>query len=378
MPNPFAADFDQLDCIACPIFVLEIDDVGVPRYVAFNTSAREKSGGPLSRYVGRTAMDVFPDGYGLDAYKHHCDVVHTGKRATYELDLPLAAGVHRIRTTLVPYCDPKTGHQLLYGSFVDVTMEQPHREKQDKFDALTKEMEQFVALAAHDLRAPLRNMATLAALMKEDFVDKGDGKAELLDMMENVAKKSMVLISDVLNHAGTTKIEDRRSNFDLSDLCQDIFDVLDPQQEHQFSCTFAEVSTDRTALQIALRNIIDNAIKFGGKVPLKIDIRVHSSAKGMLEVMVSDDGGGFSEAAIKFLNGGAFRVDSGYGLLGVRRMVEARGGTIRASNGTDQTGAIIQFCLPGEWLGAENGMSRKIQEWSKTPYQETRPYRRRA
>ena len=378
MPNPFAADFDQLDCIACPIFVLEIDDVGVPRFVAFNTSAREKTGNSLSHYVGRTALDVFPNAYGHAAYQHHCDVARTGKRATYELDLPFAAGIQSIRTTLVAYSDPKTGHQLLYGSFADVTMEQANREKQDSFDALTKEMEQFVALAAHDLRAPLRNMATLAALMKEDFVDKGDGKAELLDMMENVAKKSMVLISDVLSHADTTKLEDQRSTFDLSDLCQDIFDVLDPQQEHQFSCTFAEVSTDRTALQIALRNIIDNAIKFGGKVPLKIDIRVQIGAKGMLEVMVSDDGGGFSEAAIKFLNGGAFRVDSGYGLLGVRRMVEARGGTIRASNGSDQTGAIIQFCLPGEWLGTESGIGRKIEEWSKTPHQETRPYRRRA
>lgn len=378
VPNPFSADFDQLDFIASPIFVLEIDDNGVPRYVAFNAYAREQTGYPLSHYIGRPATEVFPQAYGRTAYARHCEVARTGKTMVYELDLPLAAGVRSIRTTLVPYCDPETGQQLLYGSSIDVTLEQANREKQVSFDTLTKEMEQFVALAAHDLRAPMRNMATLASLLKEDFVNHGDGKAELLDMMEDVARKSMVLISDVLSHARTTSIEEQRSKFNLNDLCQDICDVLDPQEEHQFSCTIAEVSTDRTAMQIALRNIIDNAIKFGGKIPLKIDIRVQRGAKGMLDVVISDDGGGFSEAAIKFLNGGAFRVDSGYGLLGVRRMVEARGGTITASNGPDQTGAVIRFCLPGEWLGTLKGMGRMMDEWSKDARDEDPLQRRRA
>ena len=377
-PNPFSAEFDQLDFIASPIFVLEVDDDGVPRYVAFNANAREKTGKSLSHFIGRPATEVFPQAYGRTAYARHCEVARTGKTLVYELDLPLAVGVRSIRTTLVPYCDPETGHQLLYGSSVDVTLEQANREKQVNFDTLTKEMEQFVALAAHDLRAPMRNMATLASLLKEDFVDHGDGKAELLDMMEDVAKKSMALISDVLSHARTTEIEKQRSKFSLSDLCQDISDVLDPHEEHQFSCTMAEVSTDRTTMQIALRNIIDNAIKFGGKTSLKIDIRVQRGSKGMLDVVISDDGGGFSEAAIKFLNGGAFRVDSGYGLLGVRRMVEARGGTITASNGSEKTGAVIRFCLPGEWLGTINGMGRMIDEWSKDARQEHRQHRRRA
>lgn len=378
VPNPFSADFDQLDFIASPIFVLEIDDDGVPRYVAFNAYAREQTGKSLSHYIGRPATEVYPHAYGRTAYARHCEVARSGKTMVYELDLPLAAGTHSIRTTLVPYCDPETGQQLLYGSSIDITMEQANREKQVSFDTLTKEMEQFVALAAHDLRAPMRNMTTLASLLKEDFVDLGDGKAQLLDMMEDVAKKSMVLISDVLSHARTTGIEEQRSIFDLSDLCQDICDVLDPHEQHQFSCTTAQVATDRAAMQIALRNIIDNAIKFGGKVPLKIDIRVQRGAKGMLDVVISDDGGGFSEAAIKFLNGGAFRVDSGYGLLGVRRMVEARGGTITASNDCDTSGAIIRFCLPGEWLGTSTGLGSMIDEWSKDEREDNRPHRRRA
>jgi signal transduction histidine kinase len=365
LPNPQPTEFAQLDLVNSPIFVLEVDEDGVPRYVAFNTCAREKTDKPLSYYLGRPATEVYPQAYGRTAYARHCEVARTGKTKVYELDLPLANAPHSIRTTLVPYVDPVTGRKLLYGSSIDMTAEQATRERQVSFDTLTKEMEQFIALAAHDLRAPMRNMATLASMLKEGFVDHGDGKTELLDMMEDVASKSMVLISDVLSHARSVDLGTSRTKFDLSELCQDICDVLDPHEHHQFSCTSAQVSTDRTAMQIALRNIIDNAIKYGNKTPLSIDVRVQRGTSGMLDVVISDDGHGFSGAAIKFLNGGAFRSDSGYGLLGVRRMVEARGGTITASNNLDAEGAIIRFNLPGDWLGTASGLEDLIDEWSK-------------
>jgi len=383
-PNRPAAEFEQLDHISSAIFVLEVDKKGMPRYVAFNAFALALFGKPLSHFLGRPATKVFPQAFGRSAQARHCEVAHNGKPITYDLDLPLAIGTRSMRTTLMPHRDDKTGRYLLYGCSFDISVEQAVREKQVSFDTLSKEMEQFVALAAHDLRAPMRNMAILAEMLKENFIDHGDGKLELLDMMEDVANKSMVLISDVLDHARTAHVSNSRTSFNLSALCQDICDVLDPHGKHRFTCTAAQISTDRTAMQIALRNIIDNAMKFGGKDSLHIDIKVLRGAKGMLNVVMSDDGQGFSEPAIEFLNGGAFKVDSGYGLLGVRRMVEARGGTVTASNGTasngtDGMGAIIRFCLPGKWLGATNTRGDMIEQWKQDAKADRkRPPRRRA
>ena len=42
------------------------------------------------------------------------------------------------------------------------------------------ELENFIAFAAHDLRAPFAQMESLLDLIKEDFVDMGDGKLALL------------------------------------------------------------------------------------------------------------------------------------------------------------------------------------------------------
>ena len=77
---------------------------------------------------------------------------------------------------------------------------------------------------------------------------------------------------------------------------------------------------------------------------------------------------GFAESAIRFINGGGFRVDSGYGLLGVRRMVQARGGSMSAVNSEDGTGAVIRFSLPGEWIGATNSLGDPLEDWTPMPW----------
>jgi len=53
-------------------------------------------------------------------------------------------------------------------------------------------------MAAHDLRTPMNNVKTMADMLRHDFQDMGDGKLELINMLERVAVKSTNLINDVL------------------------------------------------------------------------------------------------------------------------------------------------------------------------------------
>ena len=354
--------FSQLDHIASPIFVLEADAQGVPRYVAFNSYARSLSARPLSDYLGRTAEDVYQGAAGLTAYRRHCEVLRTREAMTYELDLPINGTVRAIRTTLQPeICD--NGACRLYGTSVDLTDTRTTSEAQMNFDTLTSEMEQFVAMAAHDLRAPMRNIGMIADMLRDGFVDRGDGKLELIDMMEEVSSKTMILISDVLAHAHAVDILHSEVKFNFAALCRDLCDVLDPCGQHRLTYTQAYIFADRTAYQIGIRNLIDNAIKHGNREQMHIDITVQRGEGNMLDVILSDNGEGFSAAALKFINGGAFRVDSGYGLLGVRRMVQARGGTMSASNAEFGQGAVIRLSLPGRWLSATNSLGDPVESW---------------
>lgn len=341
-----------LDQISAPVFVLEISAEGVPVYAAFNTHALQMSGRPLSDYIGRTAEEVYPQAFGRTAFARHCEVVARAAPVTYQVELPVGDLIRTVRTTLRPELDEKGRVLRLYGTSKDMTVEKQALEAKIQFDTLSSEMEQFVALAAHDLRAPMRHMATLADMLREDFNDMGDGKIELIDMMENIAMKSMDLISDVLSHAEIGTTGPIETVFSFPALCQDICDVIDPQSQHVITTSSATVNSDRTAMQIALRNVTENALKHGEREQLTINIAVQQGLPGMIEVTLTDNGRGFSDAALKVMNGGRFQVGSGYGLFGVKRLISARGGTLVARNLPEGHGAVVRFSLPGDLIGA--------------------------
>jgi len=353
----------SLDLVASPVFVLEPDCDGLPRYVAFNEFARSISQRPLSDYLGQTAVQVYAGAFGRTAFARHCEVVQSGTAMTYELELPINGTTRDVRTTLIPQTSDGVVKRL-YGSSIDLTGEVNTRKAQLSFDTIATEMEQFIAMAAHDLRAPLRNITLITDMLREDVVDHGDGKLDMIQMLEDVAGKSMALLSDVLSHAKATDITHSMATFNFAALCRDICDVIDPQEQHHFTYPATEICADRTALQVAVRNLIDNAVKYGDRKHIHIDIGVQQAQDAMLDVTLTDNGAGFSDAALAFLNGGKFAVDSGYGLLGVRRMVQARGGSMTTRNATEGSGAVIRFSLPGELLTPTASLGDALTDWS--------------
>ena len=76
----------------------------------------------------------------------------------------------------------------------------------------------------------------------------------------------------------------------------------------------------------------------------------------MVEVTLTDNGKGFSDAALEIMNGGRFRVDSGYGLFAIKRLITARAGTLVARNLPQGTGAVVRFSLPGEIVGVTESL----------------------
>lgn len=356
------ANYDQFDLIEAPIFVLEISPDGEPVYAAFNSYARRNAGRPLSDYLGRTAVDVYPHAFGRTAYERHCEVRDTATPTTYQLDLPIGGTIRGIRTTLRPECDSNGKVVRLFGSSIDMTSERHAVEAKVQFDTLSSEMEQFVALAAHDLRAPMRNIAVIADLLRDEPLDGDcDSRIELLDTLDNIAVKSMDLITDVLLHVETVASERRESVFSLPALCHDILETLDPDAKHTLTAATATLSADRTAMQIALRNMTENAMKHGGRDNLHIRVDVQNGLPGLLDITLMDNGQGFSSDALKVMNEGKFRAESGYGLFAVKRLISARGGNLVARNLPDNEGAVVRFSLPGTYIHGGTGLSEIAQ-----------------
>ncbi|WP_192965077.1 PAS domain-containing sensor histidine kinase [Phycobacter azelaicus] len=342
-----------LDKIEQAVFVLEPDEQNIPRYTAFNTYARGHILRPESEILGATIKDLFPGRNGETIFGHHMHVLETAQPYSYQAHLPLHGDVHQIEVTLRPLLNDAGKVVQIVGTTKDISTLGHLQAMQIGAEIIQGEIEDFVNLAAHDLRTPMRNVTAIAEMLRDDFEDLGDGKLELIDMLEQIATKATSLISDILSHAQATSTKSDIQEFSFEDLGKEIFALLDPLKHCDFHITGGTLRGDRAATLIVLRNLIDNAIKHGkpkdaanGK--LQIQISLTPARPGFYAVQVQDNGPGLADPSVALLNTGTLRKDGGFGLFGTRRLVQNRGGLIEAKNCDAGHGAIITFTLPGE------------------------------
>lgn len=348
-------NFELFNLVEAAIFALERDSDGRVIYTALNTHAREVLDTPADSLIGRTAAELLPGRLGQLAYKRHVKAMEDAVPVTYEISLPHKGSVIHIRTTLQPTFDEQGRVQQMIGTSHEVTAETAVRALQIDSQALDSEMEQFVNLAAHDLRAPMRNVNLLTAMLKDGFQDLGDGKLEIINILESVTKNTQSLIGDVLKHADCARVQKNDpTEFELEPLFQEIIAVLDPTGTHIASTINCDLVGDRTVTQIVLRNLIDNAIKHNKELQLKLSLSVGKTdvPAGFYQLTVEDNGAGFPDSTRAFLeNKSQSTINGGFGLMGVRRLVNTRGGSISAAN-LSNGGAAITFTLPGQLLSA--------------------------
>ncbi len=344
-------EINLLDSVNVPTFALELNSAGQPVYVAFNKVAREAANVSLAQISNKTALELYPGAFGKVAFERHSEVLASGTPSTYELTLPLNGEERHVRTHLVPVLDSQGQVKRLIGTSEDITSEYRVREAEANSLLLNTELEEYISLAALDLHSPINNVSALADLIREDFQDLGDGKLELINMLESVASKAMELISDVLSHARTAGSSEAIEEFELTGLCEEILLLLDPTDQHLAQIEACRIFGDRIATQIVLRNLMDSAIKNNDGKPIELAVTAEAVDEQNYQITVVDEGLGFSATTLDFLDGGEYRKELGDGLLGVRRLISARGGCLSAERAASGRGAIVKFTLPGALLG---------------------------
>lgn len=348
--------FTLLDFVPAPIFVLDVLRGNIPVYAHYNQFALRKIDRELPELIGKTTIEVFGEQYGAAAYNEQRKTIMARKTREYDIQLPLGNEVRIVRTTLVPQMDPAGKVIRLIGSAVDVSLEWLAQTAKSDLKNIGTEVEQFIAMAAHDLRTPMRNVTVLAEMLEEDFEDHGDGKMQLIQMLRDTSDKSMALISDVLSYAHSFNTSVKPVIYRLDLLCADIMKSVDSQSKHQFDATEITLSGEKNVTQIILRNLIDNALKHGNRDRMRLTCSARMIDIDMVEISLSDDGEGFPNPGTVFLDTGDFRVDSGYGLLAIRKMIRARGGEITVSNAPSTGGSLVSFTLPHREVAAGSGI----------------------
>ena len=207
---------------------------------------------------------------------------------------------------------------------------------------------QFVASVSHELRTPVASMRLMADALDAGKVD-GAAAKEFHRLMSQEGARLSALIENVLDFA---RIEEGRKGYrfapaDLAALVEDTIQLMRPvaeQREVTISGTVASVSgveVDRAAIEQALINLIDNAIKFspaGGEVAIAL-----ATTQDGWQLSVADNGAGIPRAERqrvfeRFTRlGNELRRETqgtGIGLSIVRHIVEAHGASIQIDDNT--------------------------------------------
>ncbi|GGP26075.1 ATP-binding protein [Silvimonas amylolytica] len=243
----------------------------------------------------------------------------------------------------------------------------------DDLKKSNRELEAFSYSVSHDLRAPLRHIASYAELM----IDTEHGKLtergqHFLDNIADSSRFAGQLVDNLLMFSQLGRSVIRLGEVNVNELIETIRHEMQPDyQDRQIKWhvqPLGRVRADGTFLHLALRNLIANAIKYTRTRELAcIEIGArHEDARDVL--YVKDNGVGFDMQYVGKLFGVFQRLHrmedfegTGIGLANVRRIVERHHGQTWAE-GEPDAGATFFIALPRPGIGT----AKRKQDHAKT------------
>jgi len=221
----------------------------------------------------------------------------------------------------------------------------------DELEWRNRELEAFSGSVSHDLRGPLQVISSFTELILDE--DALTERARYrMERIEVAARRMADLVESLLILARASRGELRRQQFDLTATAWQVIGELAARESAgAVAFTVADGLTadaDEGLVRVILENLINNAVKFTGKVEHPV-IAVGAEAG---QFYVRDNGAGFPAGQVGELFRPFARLHStadfpgtGIGLTTVHRAVERHGGEIWAE-GEDGRGATFWFTLP--------------------------------
>jgi light-regulated signal transduction histidine kinase (bacteriophytochrome) len=200
-----------------------------------------------------------------------------------------------------------------------------------------KELDQFAYVVSHDLKAPLRAIASLAEWIEEDLDDKITPESLAnLELLRGRVLRMESLIHGILAYSKAGKNKGELKIIDLNKLIFDIVDSINPSSNIKINIQphLPSIECEETKLHQVLGNLISNAIKYMDKPFGKINI-CYLDLEGMCQISIEDNGPGIEKEyhnRIFVIFQTLFARDevesTGIGLSIVKKIIEDQGGKI--------------------------------------------------
>ena len=226
--------------------------------------------------------------------------------------------------------------------------------------ALRAEMQNFTYAVSHDLRAPLRHIASYAQLVQEDAGPQLSAEVqEFLTTITDSARHMGVMLDGLfaLSRVGTVPME--IAAVSLQELIGAVRRELDAQHaqraiDWRIAADLPAVRGDANLLRQALTQVLANAVKFSATCDQAVIEISHTSdaVSGLVTLRVQDNGVGYNPASQAQLFRVFGRLHSanqfagiGVGLVLAQRIMGRLGGAL-AIEGAVDAGCCVRLTLP--------------------------------
>jgi signal transduction histidine kinase len=233
-----------------------------------------------------------------------------------------------------------------------------------------KELQDFAYVTAHDLKAPLRGIGTLADWITCDYAEKLDDQGRgQLDLLKGRVSRMSELIDSILHYSEIGRTSKCLERVDLSLLVPEIVAQVSPPETIQVMIEddLPTVVSERVRLIQVFQNLISNAIKYMDKPQGQVRIRC-SEQEQAWTFSVADNGPGIDERYF----GKIFEMfqtltrrdeleSTGIGLAVVKKIIELHGGAVWVES-TVGEGSTFFFTLPKQNIAwSQNGLPLDAQ-----------------
>ena len=225
-----------------------------------------------------------------------------------------------------------------------VTLQRELAKKNVELERLNSLKNQFLGMAAHDLRTPLGHILSYSEfLIEEAGPNLSEEHLEFLTIIRSSSDFMLQMVSDLLDYA---KIESGKLNIELQptdlvalaehNIALNKILAARKQIELSFTCKdgVPEIMVDPGRIEQVLNNLISNAVKFS-QPQSTVQVRVEISESRVL-LSIHDQGAGIEPAELdrmfnpfsKSSKGTTGEEGTGLGLAIVKKIVEVHHGKV--------------------------------------------------
>jgi len=200
---------------------------------------------------------------------------------------------------------------------------------QNRLTRFVRDRTRMLAAISHDLRTPITSLR-----LRAEFIDDDENREKMIEVLEEMAAMTEATLRFARDEAHAEKAENADLGAILEALAGDQQDLghecsVDVEEKIVLSCR-------PVALKRALRNLIENAIRYGDSVSITAARMANEVA-----IRISDKGPGIPEDRLKDVFEPFVRLEEsrneetggiGLGLAITRSIIHAHGGTITLKN----------------------------------------------